>query len=227
MSPVEIEFYDVVIYLVEKWDGVAFLKNRVEAIEQQWVENVRKTIFWRSSIALPKMEPRLRQVYMDTYCVTMMGFWGVSIIMQGVLLETFVKEIIFAKEKKDFRKPFGDAIDRCEKKGYLTDDEIKFLRRFKDEIRNPYQHVDIKKIVRDRKVRAWKIPIEKEKVAESLLKGIEKALKGEAGPAELVGYKDFRAVGLPIKEMLDKQLAIPLFGLVEKCVRDLSRKYFV
>ena len=130
-------------YLAEKWDGVLFLKNRIETIEQQWVENVRKTIFFRvHAFDLPHMEPRLRQAYMDTYCVTMMGFWNVSIIMQGVLLETLVKEIIYAKEKKDFRKAFGYAINRCEKKGYLTDVEIKFLRGFKDQIRNPYQHVE-------------------------------------------------------------------------------------
>jgi len=155
-----------------------------------------------------------------------MGFWNVSIIMQGVLLETLVKEIIFAKEKKDFQKPFGDAIDRCEEKGYLTDVEIKFLKRFKDEIRNPYQHVDVKKVVGERKVRAWPIPLEKGKVGESLLKGIEKVFKGEAGPGELVGYKDLRPVGTVIKETIDKQRALPLFLHIEKFVRDLSTKHF-
>jgi len=215
-----------VIYLAEKWDGVRFLKNRVEAIEQQWAENVRKTIFWRSFIELPSMEPRLRQVYIDTYCVTMMGFWNVSIIMQGVLLETLVKEIIFVKEKKDFRGSFGYAISRCEKKGYLTDVEIKFLRRFKDEIRNLYQHVDVKKIAGERKVRAWKIPLKKEKLAESLLKDIEKVIKGEAGPAKLMSYRDIRPVGIVIKGTIDEQLALPLFGRVEKFVRDLSTKHF-
>lgn len=70
------------IYLFEKWDGVRFLKKRIEMIEYQWVENVRKTIFWRvHAFDLPHMEPRLRQIYMDTYCVTMMGFENVSIIM--------------------------------------------------------------------------------------------------------------------------------------------------
>ena len=204
-----------------------FLKNRVEAIEQQWVENVRKTIFFRvRAFDFPHMEPRLRQAYMDTYCVTMMGFWNVSIFMQGVLLETLVKEIIFAKEKKDFRKAFGDAIDRCEKKGYLTDVEIKFLRRFKDEIRNLYQHVDVKKIVGERKVPAWPIPLEKGKVVKSLKKGIEKVRKGEAGSGELTGYKNMRGVGDVIKGTIDEQLALPLFCLVERFVRGLSTKHF-
>jgi len=213
--------------LAEKWDGVVFLKNRIEAIDQQWVENVRKTIFFRvGAFDLPHMEPRLRQAYMDTYCITMMGFWNVSIIMQGVLLETLVKEIIFAKEKKDFRKPFGEAIDRCEEKDYLTDVEIKFLRQFKDKIRNPYQHVDVKKIVGERKVRAWPIPLENGKIGESLLKGIEKVLKGEAGPGELTSYKNMRGVGDVIKGTIDEQLALPLFCLVERFVRGLSTKYF-
>ena len=213
--------------MAEKWDGVLFLKNRIETIKQQWVENVRKTIFFRvHAFDLPHMEPRLRQAYMDTYCVTMMGFWNVSIIMQGVLLETLVKEIIYAKEKKDFRKAFGYAINRCEKKGYLTDVEIKFLRGFKDQIRNLYQHVDVKKIVGKSKVRGWKIPLEKGKVGESLLKGIKKVKKGEVGPGELVGYKDLRPVGTVIKGTIDKQRALPLFLHVEKFVRGLSTKHF-
>jgi hypothetical protein len=215
-----------VIYLAEKWDGVRFLENCVEMIEQQWAENVQKTIFWDSYVDLPHMEPRLRQIYMETYCITMMGFENVSIIMQGVLLETLVKEIIFEKEKKDFQKPFGDAIDRCKEKGYLTDVEIKFLRRFKNEIRNPYQHVDVKKIVGESKARGWWIPLEKGKVGESLLKGIKKVKKREAGPGELVGYKDVRPVGTVIKGTIDKQRALPLFLHVEKFVRGLSTKHF-
>ncbi|MDH5389829.1 MAG: hypothetical protein OEY39_01100 [Candidatus Bathyarchaeota archaeon] len=213
--------------MAEKWDGVAFLKNRIEAIDQQWVENVRKTKFFRvGAFNLPHMEPQLRQVYMDTYFITMMGFWNVSIIMQGVLLETLVKEIIFAKEKKEFQKPFGDAIDRCEKKGYLSDEEIRFLRRFKDEIRNPYQHVDVKKIVGESKVRAWKISLKKGKVAESLLKGVEKVFREDAGHGELKGYEDMRPVGVVIKDEIDRRLALPLFGQVEKLVRSLSTKHF-
>lgn len=212
--------------MAEKWDGVLFLKNRVETIKQQWFENVRKTIFWDSYVNLPHMEPRLRQIYTETYCITMMGFENVSIIMQGVLLETLVKEIIFEKEKKDFRKPFGYAINRCEKKGYLTDVEIKFLREFKDQIRNLYQHVDVKKIVGESKARGWWIPLEKGKVGESLLKGIKKVKKGEAGPGELVGYKDVRPVGAVIKGTIDMQRALPLFLYVEKFVRGLSTKHF-
>jgi hypothetical protein len=92
-----------VILLAEKWDGVSFMKNQIETIEQQWVENIRNSKFFQlKTTELPHMEPRLRQAYMDTFCITMMGFWNISIIMQGVLLETLVKEIIFAKEKKDF-----------------------------------------------------------------------------------------------------------------------------
>ena len=157
------QYYVLVILLVEKWDGVLFMKYQIETIEQQWVENIRNSKFFQlNTTELPHMEPRLRQAYMDTFCITMMGFWNISIIMQGVLLETLVKEIIFAKEKKDFRGAFGDAIDRCEKKGYLEDTEISFLKRFKDEIRNPYQHIDIKKIVGKEKVTAWKIALKRQ-----------------------------------------------------------------
>ena len=203
------------------------MKNQIEMIEQQGVENIRKSKFFQLNTSnIPHMEPRLMQAYMDTFCVTMMGFWNVSIIMQGILLETLVKEIIFAKEKKDFQNPFGPAIQRCADEGYLEDEEINFLKRFKDEIRNPYQHVDIKKIVGEKKIPTWIIPIEKGKEAELILKGIENFHKQKLGPSELKGYEDLRAVGIVLKGEKDRKLALPLFCQVEEFVRKISEKHF-
>jgi len=164
---------------------------------------------------------------METFTVTMIGFWNISIIMQGVLLEALVKEIIFAKEKKDFQNPFGDAIKRCEEKCYLTRNELKFLKEFKDRIRNIYQHVDIKKLAGKGKVAAWQIPIDGERVAESLYKGVKKAMEGKAGKPKPIGYDRARAVGVIVKERIDQEMALPLFNTVEKFVRDLAAKYFV
>jgi len=216
-----------VIILAEKWDGVAFMKKQLELIDNLWVENIRGTKFFQATtFDLPHMEPRLRHAFMDTFCVTMMGFWNLSIIMQGVLLEILVKEIIFAKEHQDFQRPFGDAIIRCEQRGYLDAKEISFLKDFKNQFRNPYQHSDIKQIAGNKKATTWTIPIEKGKEAESILKGIEKVRKGEAGPGELKGYQDVRAVGTVIKIEIDKEQALPLFCKVEEFVRNLSIKHF-
>lgn len=212
--------------MFQKFNGIKYVDSQVEAITGIWMENIQKTLFWESLIDLPHMEPRLRQLYMETFTVTMLGFWNVSIIMQGVLLEALVKEIIFAKEKKDFQEPFGDAIKTCEDKSYLTKEEIKFLKQFKDKIRNIYQHVDIKKLAGKVMVPAWKIPIEREKAGESLYKGVKEVMEGRAGKPKSIGYDEARAIGVIAKEKFDQKMALPLFNTVEKFVRELAAKHF-
>jgi hypothetical protein len=44
------------------------------------------------------------------------------------------------------RLTLGAAINRARKAGLVTDVQVKHLTRFKDEVRNPYNHYNIKKI---------------------------------------------------------------------------------
>lgn len=162
-----------------EWDPKGFTEGAIEAIRKRALLICNQMPPLND---LPHMEPRLLQLYHETYYTTLLGFHNVSIIMQGVLLEALVKEIIFENEKKDFKKAFGKAISHCDKKKYLDTEEIKFLTLFKDGIRNIYQHVDISALTRGMSIPGWKIPIDKNDVAGSILRGIGRIKKGEAGP---------------------------------------------
>jgi hypothetical protein len=173
----------------------------------------------------PFMEPHLLSLYRQTHLVTLLNLYNVSIVMQGVLLETLVKEIIYVKEKIDFEKPFGPAIERCRSKSYLDQDELDFLTKFKDTYRNNYQHMNIKKITNDQKLDGWAIPLDPKDVGGSLLRGIDRIMHGKAGDPQPIGYNDVRAVGQVIKETYDKSQALLLFIEVDKFFREMLGKY--
>lgn len=200
-----------------------FIQAFLASLEQQAKHNISRMPPLDN---LPHMEPHLRQLYLETYYVTLVGLHNVSIVMQGVLLEALVKEVIFENERRDFQEPFGPAIRRCEKNGYLTGDEIKFLDDFKDGIRNLYQHVDIKKLTENMYVGAWKIKIDSKDPGGSIIKALEEIRKGIRGLPELITYDDLRPVGAIIKEGIDKRRSLPLFIKVDDFVRTLCKKYF-
>lgn len=204
------------------FDLEGFLKGFIQALQKSASENISKM---PSLDNLPHMEPHLRALYHETYYVTLLGLHNVSIIMQGVLLEGLVKEVIYDKEKEDFQKPFGLAIDQCEKKGYLDAKEIGFLKDFKNEIRNIYQHVDVKELTKGIPVAGWLIKIDKNDVAGSILKGINAVKEGRAGPPTPITYEKLRPVGHIIKESIDKRQSLPLFREVDKFVREMLSKY--
>jgi hypothetical protein len=202
----------------------------VEEIANKLGESVKKCANENYQILpntddLPFMEPHLLSLYRQTHLVTLLNLHNVSIVMQGVLLETLVKEIIYDKEKVDFEKPFGPAIDRCKNKKYLDQDELDFLTKFKDTYRNNYQHMNIKKITSGQNVDGWSIPIDSKDVSGSLLRGIDKIMHGKAGDPQPIGYNDVRAVGQVIKETYDKCQALPLFIEVDKFFREMLSKY--
>jgi hypothetical protein len=199
-----------------------FLRGLLSALERSASENISRM---PSSDNLPQMEPHLLALYNETYYVTLLGLHNVSIIMQGVLLEVLVKEIIYDKEKVEFQKPFGPAIKKCENKGYLDAQEIRFLKDFKNAIRNIYQHVDIKKLTQGLTVAGWRIKIDKNDVAGSLLRGIKAVKEGRAGPPTPMTTKKLRPVGYIIKETIDRRRSLPLFQEVDKFVKDMLLKY--
>jgi len=174
---------------------------------------------------LPFMEPRLLSLYRETYILTMFGMWNASFVMQGLLLEALTKEVIYIKEKTDFRGTFGRAIVRCKSRGYLDADEIEFLDKFNTQIRNRYQHIDIKEIAKGINVRAWKIPVKELKDKESLDRAMNGIRTGINIP-QLIGYNELRPAGFLIKSKIDEHSALPQFLVVDRFVRKFAAKHF-
>jgi hypothetical protein len=59
---------------------------------------------------------------------------------------------------KEFYSPYGSCLTKIQKEGLMSFEDILFLRRFKDRIRNLYQHSDEAKILEGFSVLVWSIP---------------------------------------------------------------------
>lgn len=172
------------------------------------------------------MEPLVLQNYMDTYYVTLLELPNVSFIMQGVLLESFVKEIIYKNELKHYKGNFGASIKRCKDKGYLEENEIRFLERFKDNVRNIYQHSDIEKLTKGSSARVWEIPFNMNDILGSLVPKIEAIKSGKGGPPKIIKGDEIRPISVVIKQAIDEKYFFEQFLHVDYFIRKMSRKYF-
>jgi hypothetical protein len=122
-------------------------ESTLEGTIQRWAD--------QALINLPKLRvynPKkirnefVNQLYWEAYYNAMIGEYHVSLVMQGILMETLVKEIIFLEENKYFSGEFNPSIEHAQKRKYITDSEYDFLKRVKNEIRNPYTHTDVNKL---------------------------------------------------------------------------------
>ena len=93
---------------------------------------------WQSDLPIPK----LFFLYEDCYHTLLIGKYNASIIIMGVLLEALMKERIMLILGIEYTRPFDACLRVIEKNRLMNVDDICFLRKFKNEVRNPYQHAD-------------------------------------------------------------------------------------
>jgi len=202
-----------------------------------WFKNSRASIVDRLK-KLPSdnlsiyAEPRVRALYGQTYMLFSLGFNNATIVMCGVLLEAMLKEVIYFREKRDFTEivgienaDFGRAINFCEDKGYITEDEAERLRKLKDQIRNPYLHSNVERITKDMGVLGWEIQF---RSPEELLEKLKLIKEGklELPKPKMVAVNDLRAIGDIIKGEIDEKTALPLFLEVDAFVRMMIKRHF-
>lgn len=107
---------------------------------------------------LPSGHPSIESLYAEIRNCVLFGLNGAAITLCGILVEYVLKYAAYTREvgghqKYDAKlwdayenKTFGPAIDAAAEAGLLTEDLIRRLRSFKDTVRNPYSHYNIKKI---------------------------------------------------------------------------------
>src|SRR3989344_7624578 len=108
---------------------------------------------------LPFMEPHLRALYFETYFLLAQEFYNASLVLMGILLENIVKEKLFIEGVKDEeleKMNFGQTINKCVK--ILNSQELDFLKKKKEELRNPYAHYNKMKLSEGIYFPGWKIP---------------------------------------------------------------------
>jgi hypothetical protein len=107
--------------------------------------------------ALPQMPYSITSLYEEIITCIIFSVYGAAITLSGILAEFVLKLSTLVNEagghhydQKQWdafeRLTLGAAINRASKAGLVTDVQVKHLTRFKDEVRNPYNHYNIKKI---------------------------------------------------------------------------------
>jgi len=147
--------------MIEKHDMIVCPKCQTKIIDksksplgrytEEWKRNAEEAFpLLRPPLYVNDLEnPRLYFLYENCYHTLLIGQYNASIVLMGVLLEALMKERIWLKLGIDFRGPYGACLKKIEREKLMDVKDIVFLRKFKDEIRNPYQHVDDAQIVKE------------------------------------------------------------------------------
>jgi len=168
--------------------------------------------------------PRLFFLYEDCYHSLLIGRYNASIVLMGVLLEALMKERIMLKLGIDYHKPYGPCLNVIERNKLMDIEHIHFLRKFKDEVRNPYQHADDAAILKDLFTPVWRFEF-KELDPKKLLEFIRDARSGRIKPT-IVPVADLPEIRAIQKQYYDRERAIELFNRVCDFLRDANIKYF-
>lgn len=160
--------------------------------------------------------PAIESLYNEIRECIIFGINGAAITLSGILVEFALKYIIVVKESGGFEYntqlwdniesiAFAETISRAKSNGVITDSEEIKLNEFKDLIRNPYSHYNIKKITRGAVWGKVKIlNIETQKVEE-------KDIAAEDDPV----------VQAQAKPYIDKMRVIEIFEFADQLVKTL------
>jgi hypothetical protein len=168
---------------------------------------------------------RLYYIYEDCYHCILTGRYNASIVLLGVLLEALMKERIYLKSGMDFQKPYGAALKEIKNEGWMRYEDIAFLEWFKNEIRNPYQHSDEKKIMKGKYVAVWPINIGKDFTLEKLA-DFRSEINSKKIPPQFVPVSDVPAVRSVVKKEYDEKNSVKLFNQVYDFLLNCQIIYF-
>lgn len=169
--------------------------------------------------------PGLFFLYEDCYHTLLIGKYNASIILMGVLLETLMKERIWLKLGIDFQRPYGSCLQKIESKRLMEPNDIYFLKKFKDEIRNPYVHANEVKILEGVFVPVYSLEFEGKFSLKKLEEGFKRIRSGQQKP-KLLSASDFPEIRSVVKQEYDRRRVIDLFNQVYDFLLVAKIKYF-
>lgn len=144
--------------------GVKFDKPKLKTKE----EFIEEIFFQRKSIALANISkfpappdiaiPTIGFLYDEIRECILFGLYGAAISLSAILVEFSLKQAIVRKSfenrynKAEWERiediELGDAIKEAREKEIIDDNLQEALHDFKNKVRNPYLHYNIKKIVK-------------------------------------------------------------------------------
>ncbi|HLB71390.1 MAG TPA: hypothetical protein VJJ51_10140 [Candidatus Methanoperedens sp.] len=225
------------VFMVEKHDMLVcpkcqtsfFIKGKspLERYKENWNNNADEIfVLVRPELSQGDLvNPRLFFLYEDCYHTILIGRYNASIIMMGVLLETLMKERINLKLGGYFEGEYGPCLKKIKVERLMDAEDIVFLRWFKNEVRNPYQHANEAEILQGVLVPVWPIQFEGEISLEKLSKAIKDTKSGRLKP-KLLPAAEIPAFRSIAKQAYDRKRAIELFNQVYDFLLGAKIKYF-
>ena len=168
---------------------------------------------------------RLFLLYEDCYHTLLIGRYNASIVLMGVLLEALMKERIMVKLGIDFTEPYGACLKKIEDEKMMRKEDIKFLRDFKDMIRNPYQHADESKILQGVFIPVFPLQFVDKLSLEKLEQVLKNIKSGKLKP-KLLHAADIPAIRSITKQEIDRRKAVNLFNQVYDFLQVAQIRYF-
>ncbi len=108
-----------------------------------------------SAVSTP---PAIQSLYGEITACIILGLNGAAITLSAILVEFALKYVTYIREAGGFAKydpshwdsferiAFDAAITRAANAGLVTPEQVEQLRRFKEAVRNPYSHYNIRRI---------------------------------------------------------------------------------
>ncbi|MCI5220524.1 MAG: hypothetical protein D3914_15350 [Candidatus Electrothrix sp. LOE2] len=161
------------------------------------------------------LPPAIQSLYQEIRECIIFGLNGAAITLSGNLVEFSLKHVTYIKEIggyqdydeekwESFEKiELAEAIGRAKKTGLLSKEWAKRLNSFREEIRNPYSHYNIKKITEDAEAEGVKI------INLSSGKIVEKNILAKEDPV----------VQAQAKPLVDKDLVFPVFNFTDTAIK--------
>jgi hypothetical protein len=124
----------------------------------------------------------LREQWEDARITLIVGRYNAAILSLSVFVESMIRELIFLKKNERFKKDMGKAILYCREHGLLRSDELAWLNRFREKVRNAWVHQDVDTITQDVTFPGWVITLDHENLVQQLDQGMREIREGRRKP---------------------------------------------
>ena len=167
-----------------------------------------------------RLPPAIKSLYQEIRECIFFGLNGAAITLAGNLIEFTLKHATYVKEVGGYQKydstkwdgfetiKFATAINRAKRAGLVPSKMAKQLQSFREDIRNPYSHYNIRKITND------------------VIAGKVKKINLASGEIEEVDIpaKDDPMIQAQVKPWVDQQRVLDVFQFADMVVKFLIFK---
>jgi hypothetical protein len=163
------------------------------------------------------LPPAIQSLYQEIRECIFFGLNGAAITMSAILIEFVLKHTTFIKEAGSYEKAnpqdwdqfenmeLGPAISRATKAGVIDDKMAKRLHSFRETVRNPYSHFNIKKIT-------YNVVAEKVKRLETTTGAITEVN---------MAARDYPIIQAQVKPWVDERNVLVVFTFADEVVKYL------